>query len=170
MARWLPCPGFPDYAVSDEGEVMRGSSARGATPGAVLRPRPNNRGYMLVYLYAPDGTRRNQLVHRLVAEAFLGPIPLGRECNHMNRDRADNRLANLELITHSENLLYSDAVRPRGESHKNAKLTADSVRQIRQRFASGELQRVIAKELGISRGNVSAIVRGRLWQHVKEEA
>ena len=46
---------------------------------------------------------RNLLVHRLVLETFVGPCPDGMECDHVNRNRSDNRLQNLRWIPHNEN-------------------------------------------------------------------
>lgn len=46
---------------------------------------------------------RNLLVHRLVLETFVGPCPDGMECDHVNRNRSDNRLKNLRWIPHNEN-------------------------------------------------------------------
>ena len=60
-------------------------------------------------------------VHRLVLEAFVGQCPEGFECNHKNRDRSDNRLENLEWVTHIENLRntsQNDRVDARGGTHK----------------------------------------------------
>lgn len=45
----------------------------------------------------------NQMVHRLVWEAFNGKIPEGMEIDHINCIRDDNRLENLRLVTHKEN-------------------------------------------------------------------
>ena len=42
-------------------------------------------------------------IHRLVLEAFVGPCPEGKECNHKNHERDDNELTNLEWVTRSEN-------------------------------------------------------------------
>jgi hypothetical protein len=54
-------------------------------------------------------------VHRAMWEAFIGPIPEGLEINHKNLDRADNRLANLELVTHRENIQHAiDAYKSQG--------------------------------------------------------
>ncbi|CAB4160669.1 HNH nuclease [uncultured Caudovirales phage] len=58
-------------------------------------------------------TRR--AVHRLMWEAFNGAIPGRLEINHKNLDRADNRLDNLELVTHQQNIQHAiDAYKNQG--------------------------------------------------------
>ena len=47
------------------------------------------------------------LCHRLVWEAVHGPVPEGYEINHINGIKNDNRLANLELVTHQENMQHA---------------------------------------------------------------
>ena len=62
-----------------------------------------------------DGKYTKVAVHRAMWEAFMGPIPEGMEINHKNLDRADNRLENLELLTHRENIQHAiDAYKAKG--------------------------------------------------------
>lgn len=62
-----------------------------------------------------DGKYAKVAVHRAMWEAFNGPIPEGMEVNHKNLDRADNRLDNLELLTHRENIQHAiDAYKAQG--------------------------------------------------------
>lgn len=62
-----------------------------------------------------DGTYTRRSVHRLMWEAFNGPIPGRLEINHKNLDRADNRLENLELVTHQQNIQHAiDAYKSQG--------------------------------------------------------
>lgn len=63
-------------------------------------------GYRYVTLNK-DGINRNFFIHRLVAEAFLGGIPTGYVVNHIDYDRANNCLDNLEIITQKENVWHS---------------------------------------------------------------
>jgi hypothetical protein len=54
-----------------------------------------------------DGKYARVAVHRVMWEAFIGPIPEGLEINHKNLNRADNRLENLELLSHRENIQHA---------------------------------------------------------------
>lgn len=62
-----------------------------------------------------DGVYVRRSVHRLVWEAFNGPIPGRLEINHKDLDRANNRLDNLELVTHQQNVQHAiDAYKSQG--------------------------------------------------------
>jgi hypothetical protein len=59
-----------------------------------MKPWVRPDGYLSVGL-SRNSKQRAFYVHRLVAEAFLGPRPAGKETMHLNGDRTDNRVANL---------------------------------------------------------------------------
>ena len=82
--QWRPLPEDPRYTVSNHGRV------RGVR-GALLVPQRNGHGYHKVKL----GGTRNRRVHRMIAEAFLGPCPAGMQVCHKNGIKTDNRSANL---------------------------------------------------------------------------
>ena len=67
---------------------------------------PNKNGYLRVHLIRA-GKTRSVFVHALVLLAFVGPRPLGYDIDHVNGVRSDNRLANLEYVTTSENVRRS---------------------------------------------------------------
>ena len=95
---WRSIKGFPDYEVSNFGRV-RSFKRNGELIRTLARQKS---GYMEVNLSA-NGKVKKQLVHRLVAEAFVPNIH-GKPCvNHINCDRSDNRPENLEWVTHKEN-------------------------------------------------------------------
>ena len=61
----------------------------------------NNCGYVFCSV---QSDKRHVLAHRIVYETFNGEIPEGYEIDHINSVRDDNRLCNLQLLTHTENL------------------------------------------------------------------
>lgn len=73
---------------------------------------PNGDGYLKT---------KGILVHRLVWELFNGPIPQGFEIDHINAVKDDNRLVNLRLVTHSENLANPITRKRRSEAMKGSK-------------------------------------------------
>lgn len=107
-------------------------------------------------------------MHQLVAEAFIGPRPLGFVTCHGDGDSLNNNAANLRYDTPAGN--SADAIRhgtqAHGTDHPMAKLTEADVRQLRQRVARGEAPLAIAEEFGITRWTVNEIARRRTWQHV----
>lgn len=89
---WRPVSGREDYMVSDQGRVAR-----------ILKPVPDNRGYLNVTLSRREGVLSRRKVHQLVAEAFHGPRPEGAEVCHNDDNPANNAADNLRYDTHSGN-------------------------------------------------------------------
>jgi len=98
---WRSIQEFPQYLVSSCGRV-RHSGGRGTT-GSVRRLHIDLDGYSRVWLSSGKRTGRAYCVHALVLSVFVGPAD-GREANHKNGDRSDNRVENLEWLTHAENV------------------------------------------------------------------
>lgn len=105
---WREVPGFPEYHVSSWGRVKRVGGGCGAKVGRILKPweaggRYPGQTYHHVDL-SQDGKKHRKLVHRLAARAFLGPPPFrGAQVHHKNEKRLDNRVTNLEWVSHLEN-------------------------------------------------------------------
>lgn len=72
----------------------------------ILRPADRG-GYRFVILSDRGGIRRKFYVHRLVAAAFVGRCPTGKEVGHIDHDRSNNRFGNLEYVTRRENLHHA---------------------------------------------------------------
>ncbi len=101
---WKTIKDYPDYQASDTGKVRSCKFGKKIT----LKPctgGPRGHGYPFVSLY--QNGENVCCVHRLVLVAFVGPCPEGLEVNHKNGIKTDNRLANLEYVTRSENNLHA---------------------------------------------------------------
>ena len=95
---WKDVKGYEGlYEVSTMGRV------KSLRSGKILKPAKNKNGYLRVDLYK-DGKQKHFLVHRLVAEAFLGN-PDNKPCvNHLSEVKTSNHYSNLEFCTQKENL------------------------------------------------------------------
>ena len=93
MEVWMKINGYNNYSVSDLGRV------RNDKTGRILQGAITAKGYVQVCLQG-----KMFLVHRLVADAFLGGLTNNLEVDHKNKKRSDNRLENLRKVTHQENL------------------------------------------------------------------
>lgn len=173
IEKWLPVVGWESiYEVSDYGRVRRVASGRGAIAGKLLKPIKHINGYQVAH-FRFNGRNSIMLLHRVVCAAFLGKLPDGKEVNHKNGDRGDNRLVNLEYVTRSENLkhkfrvLKSPPIRNKGESAGRAKLTNAQVIEIRRRYSTNNVsQQSLALEFGVSQPVIGFIVRRVTWKHI----
>src|SRR5574343_443937 len=95
---WRVCASFPNYEVSDLGRVRRCTPGVNTHVGRIIVGYHDFNGYRCVLLQREAG-RSTQKVHRLVVEAFVGPIPDGMQVNHKNGIKDDNRACNLEIAT-----------------------------------------------------------------------
>lgn len=102
-------------------------------------------------------------VHTLVAEAYLGPRPPGYEINHIDGDKHNNHVSNLEYVIPGDNLRHAYAIGSRkyGEQSPNAKLTDAQWEEIKRRRRQGETIASLAKEYGISPGYISSVLNGK---------
>lgn len=96
MEEWVKVPYNNIYSVNKNGDVRNNETGR------MLKPNKDKDGYLRVELHK-DKKRKHYYVHRLVWEAFNGPIPEGMQVNHISERPWDNRLENLNLLTPKEN-------------------------------------------------------------------
>lgn len=165
---WRKVPGFElAYEVSECGDVRRIGKGRGVSTGRILKAQLINSGYLIVMLYK-NNVQYPRLVHRIVADAFIGPCPAGHEVNHINMGKTDNHWRNLEYVSRSGNLLHRSRLGVgRGEKNGTAKLTEESVREIRRRHANGEGYKSLGKSYGVAWEAVRNLIKKRTWAWVE---
>jgi len=148
----------------------------------ILAPGANQpRGYLYVNL-CKDGKRKNFYVHRLVAQTFISNSQNKLEVNHINGNKLDNRVENLEWATSSENHrhAYAMGLMKSGEEHPNSKLTNEQVRYIRanpdglntcelgRKFGVGD-SAITEIQLGKKRKAAGGFVRGKIERRLNDE-
>lgn len=174
---WKPVLGYEGvYEVSNLGRVRsldrqvanRWGTTR-SVPGTIRTIAVKREGYCFVNLFCKQRAKP-MYVHRLVALAFL-PNPEGLpQVNHLDGDKSNNRVDNLEWCDASQNCqhavdqqLYESV---RGEDSPSSKLTESDVIRIRQLHSDGMLQKDIAARFGVGRKAITKIVNRQRWKHV----
>lgn len=164
---WKDIPGYEGrYQASTDGQirsvdrrvrlVAHGKETTRLVRGRILRPGVYTKsGHISVVLgHVANGSP----VHALVALTFLGPRPEGCDVCHNDGNPKNNAVNNLRYDTRAENI--KDVIRQGGTWRK---LSADKVKLIRERLASGTLQKDIAHEFGVSTNTISKIKRGEAF-------
>ena len=102
IEKWNNVLGYEGkYMASNLGRI-KSIVWRGVAKDTIFTPWINRCGYSMVSL-RKDKKKTGFTVSKLVWEAFNGPVPRGMQVNHINEDKTDNRLVNLNLMTPSQN-------------------------------------------------------------------
>ena len=137
-------PKFSNYAASKDGDVIN------VKKNKVMSMIKNNCGYLHFNIYNKDLKKiKTNLQHRFVYEVFNGKIPSHLEIDHLNENKTDNRIKNLQLLTHKQNV----------EKSKNKPIISINLK-------TGEEKRFksltkASKELNIFESNISAICKNK---------
>jgi len=175
MEEWKLIPGYGEnYKMHQSGAIYSLLSNR------YLKTGDNGKGYKFVNLWTPNGEHKREYVHRLCLKVFSGHKE-GLECNHIDGNKSNNHIDNLEWVTKSQNHKHayetglnrvseyqkkrtSDA--NRGSGHGGTRLKERDIINIRHLYDSGMTYKKISNIYGVHRDTIGNIVRGNTWKHV----
>ncbi|MBQ4405193.1 MAG: NUMOD4 motif-containing HNH endonuclease [Selenomonadaceae bacterium] len=131
----------------------------------LLTPSANKSGYQYTVLTDKNKIRKSCKVHTLVARTFL-PNPENKPVvHHRDSNRANNRVSNLEWVTHRENTAYAvqngSYDKPDSCASPRAKLTADDVRYIRAHYVPRHREfgaNALARKFDVSQSTILNVV------------
>lgn len=155
MEQWRSVKGFVNYEVNDHGDIRNKHTTK------ILSPKID-RGYERVVLY-DKGVRNMKQVHRIVAESFIDNPDCKDEVNHINGNKHDNRVQNLEWCTRSDNMKHAYAT---GLKHFSGGLEERPVRVLE----TGQVYKSIhecARQLNCDQGHISHCLSGQRQTHNK---
>jgi len=140
------------YLIDTLGNVH--SIKRNGTKGGILKPTISSNGYYVVML---SPSRKPTKVHRLVAEAFIPNDYNKPFINHIDGNKLNNTIDNLEWCTSKENAIHAHRIglaKPkRGVNNSQAKLTIKDVEYIRSSYVPRSIitgARALAREFSVS--------------------
>jgi hypothetical protein len=106
-----PIDYLPDYYVSNLGNIYSTRVSPRYNPKGdmrLVRPQKNKCGYLYSNLFVGKGKNKKRVslrTHRIVAQIFIGNIPDGFTVDHLDYNKHNNRVDNLEIVSRSENIL-----------------------------------------------------------------
>jgi len=171
---WKKIEGFVYHEVSNTGHVriIGHKSGKKIYHTSELALYDNGHGYLFVSINY-QGKNKRVYIHRLVLESFGVKTNTGKnECNHIDGNKTNNTISNLEWVTSSENKIHAYKIglakhpNLHGENNPNAKLKAEDVLKIRNLFKTGINRAEIAKIFDISWTSVDYIVKMATWKYV----
>ena len=136
LIKWRNIPGYEGkYVASTNGDIISLKSQ------SILGARLHTQGYKRVTLYDKEGKAKEQLAHVVILETFKGKRPKNKVCNHIDENKTNNRLDNLEWVNKSKNFLHSyyPGSNAYKANQKNAKRAYTSTSKKVQEINSGKV-------------------------------
>jgi len=176
---WKDIPGFEGiYAASTQGRVrslkriaIRSDGRTQKVPGRILKQQKNDNNYLCVRL-SKNKSSKIYRVHRIVLITFVDVFCLKGflDACHNDGDKQNNFLDNLRWDTRRNN--HADKIKHGthvyGSRSTLSKLTEEEVAEMRRLVTLGlKTQKELVEMFGVTKSNVSAIIRRKTWKHVK---
>lgn len=108
--------------------------------------------------------RKHLCIHLVIYRKFHGPLREDYAVNHIDGNKRNNTPPNLELITHSENMLHCWRVLGHISMKPRKKINQETADQMRVEYYAGATNHELREKYKLAKATVSYIVNGRTWQ------
>lgn len=129
-------------------------------------------GYLIFGKSVTKTVGGSPTLHRILAHCFKGGIPEGMTVDHLDGDKLNNDLDNLEIVTHAENTKRAYAAGlakgKKGQDNSGAKLTEEKAIRVFECLQNGWCNNSIAKQFDLHPRYVSLLRHGKRWKHLYE--
>lgn len=150
------------YQVNNKGLIRsidrkvftRKTNSYKALKGRVLKTSMTGSGYETVDL-CRDGNNKSYRIHRIVAENFLGGVKDGLVVHHIDNDKLNNKLENLEIVSKQRNTqAYYQTL-----NKSNGAVPIEDIGKIQNRVNNGEEVYRIAQEYSVNRNDIAVLCK-----------
>lgn len=157
MEIWKDMIDDTSYCVSNFGNVRHKKNM------VNRKFRKDHKGY-----FRFNTSKGTYMVHQQVAKAFIKNENNKPFLNHIDANKTNNKVENLEWCTPKENVqhAYKIGTRGIGEKHTKAKLNEAQVKKIKYELSNKYEQKEIAKMFNVTPSCIFSIIRGRTWTHI----
>ena len=161
---------YPRYTIYSNGLIYTPNKNGGKKDG-FMKPAKDARGYLRTMLKNRNGNYSTVKVHRIIAESFLGKTK-NLTVNHKNGIKTDNRIENLEWLTHLENCQHARENgllnSLKGEQIGTSLLKEYQVLEIRKKFIPKKYTRkMLAIEYNVKESTIKDILSRKSWKHLE---
>jgi len=167
MGIWKDIKGFEGmYQASTCGHI------RNSRTGHIMSPCLNRKGYPQTSLWK-NKKGHSKTIHRHVAETFI-PNPENKpQVNHIDGNKLNNNIDNLEWNTSNENIQHAYdnglILKPTGTRNGRCTIKKEDALKIKRLLLEDYKHQEIADIIGTTKHVVSNIKKGRSWAHLEEE-
>ncbi len=135
--------------------------------GKLLKLTKREDGYLII-TFRKNKTAKKFRVHRLICETFIENIENKPCVNHINGNKTDNSIKNLEWCTYKENMIHAfeTGLSPSGEKHYISKLNNEQVLEIKQILKKDYILKDIAKKYNVTHTCIIQIRKGKSWKSI----
>jgi len=172
MEVWKKIEGYVGYECSNTG-LIKTYNWKNSKQERIMKPALDGNGYLRTVLKRNDGKLSTVKVHRIICATFKGDVK-GKCVNHIDFNRTNNNIDNLEWVSIQENnkhsLINNNLVNGQfvGEKHHKCKLKEDDVIYIRSNYVYKKLgyRKEMSEKFGVSIATIKDIISRKSWKHI----
>jgi hypothetical protein len=169
---WKKIEGYVNYECSNTG-LIKTFNWKNTGKEKIMKPALDSNGYLRTVLKRNDGKLVTIKVHRIICETFKGKT-IALCVNHINFNRTDNNIDNLEWLSIQDNnkhsLINNNLVNGQfvGEKHYKAVLTEADVIDIRNNYVLQKrgYRKEMALKFNVSEATIKDVISRKSWKHV----
>jgi len=166
---WKKLKGYEDrYLISNHGRIIS-LFRKGKKQKRILKPGFDSYHYPIVTLYGHN-KRQTKTIHRLVALTFISNDDLSLTVNHIDGNKQNNKVTNLEWCSSKKNTQHAFKIglmKNYGENHSLTNFLNKDILNIKNLYKNNQLSyQKIANIYNVHKTTIARIITNKTWKHI----